>query len=263
MQQQPQQQLQMSSDSTTTTGTSSVAGEIIQDQLLQGSPSKQAVYFYDPKDTTMSQTGDILQLPTLVYDAYGNAIPLTELHQQAAPIYVQPPILGSGSSSGTGAGAAASTSTTASDYINVVKAAVINPPELLLSKAAPLLGAASGSESAVVGVASSNPDMVLLSESTPLGASIMPQAWGSSTSQDQTIIIATVAVMALLVGALSARRLRSKSFLSSCIENETLEDDVAYDDAYTTTAAASGAVGADSSYNTFGGWKGDLEKFDV
>ena len=32
----------------------------------------------------------------------------------------------------------------------------------------------------------------------------------------------------------------------------------AYDDAYTTTA-----MGADSSYNTFGGWKGDLEKFDV
>lgn len=91
----------------------------------------------------------------------------------------------------------------------------------------------------------------------------MPQSWGTSTSQDQTIIIATVAVMALLVGALSARRLRSKSFLSSCIENESLEDDLAYDDAYTTTAAASGAMGADSSYNTFGGWKGDLEKFDV
>jgi hypothetical protein len=273
MQQQPRQQLQMSSDSTTT-GTSSVAREIIQDQLLQGSPSKQAVYFYDPKDTTMSRTGDILQLPTLVYDAYGNAISLTELHQQAAPIYVQPPLLGSGSiiNGSTGAGAAASTSTTASD-INVVGAAVINPAELLLSESAPLLGATSGSESAsststsniaVVGVVSSNPDLVLLSESAPLGASItMPQAWGSSTSQDQTIIIATVAVMALLVGALSARRLRSKSFLSSCIENETLEDDAAYDDAYTTTAAASGAVGADSSYNTFGGWKGDLEKFDV
>ncbi len=60
--------------------------------------------------------------------------------------------------------------------------------------------------------------------------------------------------MALLVGALSARRLRSRSFLSSCIENESLEDDVAYDTAYTTT---------DNSYNTFGGWKGDLEKFDV
>ena len=78
--------------------------------------------------------------------------------------------------------------------------------------------------------------------------------WGESTIQDQSIIVSTVAVMALLVGALSARRLRSRSFLSSCIENESLEDDVAYDTAYTTT---------DNSYNTFGGWKGDLEKFDV
>jgi hypothetical protein len=79
--------------------------------------------------------------------------------------------------------------------------------------------------------------------------------WGESTAQDQSIIVSTVAVMALLVGALSARRMRSRSFLSSCIENESLEDDVAYDTAYTTNA--------DNSYNTFGGWKGDLEKFDV
>jgi hypothetical protein len=78
--------------------------------------------------------------------------------------------------------------------------------------------------------------------------------WGDSSSQDQSIIVSTVAVMALLVGALSARRMRSRSFLSACIENESLEDDVAYDTAYTTT---------DHSYNTFGGWKGDLEKFDV
>ena len=78
--------------------------------------------------------------------------------------------------------------------------------------------------------------------------------WGESTVQDQSIIISTVAVMALLVGALSARRMRARSFLSSCIENESLEDDVAYDTAYTTT---------DNTYNTFGGWKGDLEKFDV
>jgi hypothetical protein len=86
---------------------------------------------------------------------------------------------------------------------------------------------------------------------------VMPtqiKQWGESTTQDQSIIVSTVAVMALLVGALSARRLRSRSFLSSCIENESLEDDVAYDTAYTTT---------DNSYNTFGGWKGDLEKFDV
>ena len=84
----------------------------------------------------------------------------------------------------------------------------------------------------------------------------MPQEWGESTSQDQSVIICTVAVMALLVGAFSARRLRSRAFLSSCIENESLEDDVAYDTAYTTTAG-------EHSYHTFGGWKGDLEKFDV
>ena len=33
--------------------------------------------------------------------------------------------------------------------------------------------------------------------------------------------------MALLVGALSARRLRSRHFLASCIENESLEDELA------------------------------------
>ena len=81
-----------------------------------------------------------------------------------------------------------------------------------------------------------------------------PESWGESTAQDQSIIVCTVAVMALLVGALSARRLRARSFLSSCIENESLEDEVAFDNAYT--------ISAGDSYNTFG-WKGDLEKFDV
>jgi hypothetical protein len=73
--------------------------------------------------------------------------------------------------------------------------------------------------------------------------------------QDQYIIIATVAVMALLVGALSARRMRSRNFLSSCIENEALEEEVAYDVATTT-----------GDYSTFAGnsiFRGDLEKFDV
>lgn len=86
------------------------------------------------------------------------------------------------------------------------------------------------------------------------------------------IIISTVATMALFVGALSARRLRSRQFLSFCIENESLEDELAYDVAYTTQST----VGASSfytgaGYDTFGGgkyggdlrWRGDLEKFDV
>jgi hypothetical protein len=72
----------------------------------------------------------------------------------------------------------------------------------------------------------------------------------SPPAQDQYIIVATVAVMALLVGALSARRLRSRSFLNSCIENEALEEEVAYN------------VATNGDYSTFA-WKGDLEKFDV
>ena len=94
----------------------------------------------------------------------------------------------------------------------------------------------------------------------------------STQTHDQMIIISTVATMALLVGALSARRLRSRQFLSFCIENESLEDELAYDAAFTTQST----VGASSlyvggGYDTFasgkyGGdlrWRGDLEKFDV
>jgi hypothetical protein len=97
-----------------------------------------------------------------------------------------------------------------------------------------------------------------------------------SRRYDDSIVIGTVAVMALLVGALSARRLRHRSFLASCIENESLEDEVAYDTAYTTTTTNSifgSGGGGGHTYDTFGGrgaraaaqpWKGgDLEKFDV
>ena len=90
--------------------------------------------------------------------------------------------------------------------------------------------------------------------SIPSGADVAA-AWGDSTASDSSIIVATVGVMALLVGALSARRMRARSILAACIENESLEDDAAYDTAYT--------VGS-NHYNTFQqGWKGDLEKFDV
>jgi len=204
-----------------------VAMQQAQDQL-QASPAKQAIYFYDPNETKMSQTGGILEMPALVYDVNGKAVPLAELRYQA-PIYVQSP--------GRGASPALAT------ISDIAAVGVADNNQLLVS--APSRGAS------------------LVSPSTKEASMTIPDSWGTSTAQDQTIIIATVAVMALLVGALSARRLRSKSFLSSCIENENLEDDAAYDEAYTTTAAASGAMGADSSYNTFGGWKGDLEKFDV
>lgn len=83
-------------------------------------------------------------------------------------------------------------------------------------------------------------------------------------AHDQMIIISTVATMAIFVGALSARKLRARQFLNSCIENEALEEEVAYDAAYTTEETG-------GSYNSFGNhyrggdlrWRGDLEKFDV
>lgn len=94
----------------------------------------------------------------------------------------------------------------------------------------------------------------------------------TTQTQDQMIIISTVATMALLVGALSARRLRSRQFLSFCIENESLEDEMAYDAAYTTqSTVGASSMYAGGGYDTFasgkyGGdlrWRGDLEKFDV
>jgi hypothetical protein len=109
-------------------------------------------------------------------------------------------------------------------------------------------------------------ELPVIEQAVPEAQMAVPdiKKWGESTSQDQSIIVGTVAVMAMLVGALSARRLRSRSVLSACIENESLEDDAAYDAAYSTTMPQHNDIG--SSYNTFGGgvgWKGDLEKFDV
>ena len=84
---------------------------------------------------------------------------------------------------------------------------------------------------------------------------------------DSSIIICTVGVMALFVGALSARRMRShqqRSILSMCIENEQLDHDAAYDTIYTTTTNPNNTIFGSNHYNTFAqGWKGDLEKFDV
>jgi hypothetical protein len=78
----------------------------------------------------------------------------------------------------------------------------------------------------------------------------------SSSSYDQSILVSTVGIMALLVGALSARRMRSRSYLLQvCIENESLEEQ--------EEEIVSEALFHQGSYQTFGGWKGDLEKFDV
>ena len=86
-------------------------------------------------------------------------------------------------------------------------------------------------------------------QAPPRGASLdLSQLKNTSTSTDQSIIVATVGVMALLVGAISAKR--SRSVMTNCLEDPTVQDEAAYDTACTNT------------YNTFT-WKGDLEKFDV
>jgi hypothetical protein len=79
---------------------------------------------------------------------------------------------------------------------------------------------------------------------------VVPMVDGGSS-----ILVATVGVVALLVGALSARHARGRACLSSCLENEHLvANEAAYDLAHTTNSNT-------TSYSTF--WKGDLEKFDV
>jgi len=79
--------------------------------------------------------------------------------------------------------------------------------------------------------------------------------------------------MAILVGALSARRLRSQRLLNICIENESLEGDMAYDEVSTVRALGVNQAGYDTFADLDGAadlrygdnlrWRGDLEKFDV
>lgn len=133
-------------------------------------------------------------------------------------------------------------------------------------------GQIDGSSSEVDSISTTNTTKSSLSnENSPVSSTKRKASSQSSSGEteaeyqahDQMIIISTVATMAIFVGALSARKLRARQFLNSCIENEALEDEIAYDAAYTTEEAG--------SYNTFGThyrggdlrWRGDLEKFDV
>jgi hypothetical protein len=181
------------------------------------------VLYYDPRQTVTGPNGEV-RLPALVYDAQGNPFNLANLAaQNQAQILLEAPLLRLG---------------------QAAPAQTLEPPP----------EASMEQQQAPTRSLEATPPMLQM-------AAPDIKMWGESTSQDQSIIVSTVAIMALLVGALSARRLRSRNVLSACIENESLEDDVAYDAAYSTTTLNDGS----SSYNTFGagGWKGDLEKFDV
>ena len=175
-------------------------------------------YFYDPRTTVQDEQGNIIYLPQTVYDAYGRPVSLQSLSASVREIQIEPP--------STMTHYNISANTTLLNFTYSHPTTVQTP------------------------VKDNKKEMSL-----PTGAN-MSSAWGSSTAGDSSLIVATVGVMALLVGALSARRMRARSILAACIENESLEDDAAYDAAYT--------VGGAHHYNTFQqGWKGDLEKFDV
>ena len=179
---------------------------------------KVQIFYYNPAQAI--QADGQLVVPSTVYDSTGRAVSTKSLG--AREILLEPPM-------GVTPIRNSSGNETITNFIH---------PNVISDRVSKKTMTRLGSVSTMAAV---------VSEGTTGG--------GSGTLADQSIIIGTVGVMALLVGAVTARRLRSRNILSACIENEALEDDIAYDTAYTVNS---------DSYNTFSqGWKGDLEKFDV
>jgi len=187
-------------------------------------------------------------VPEVVYDKMGNAVKLADLHNGAA------------SASEEGSPVLASP---ADDAINAVADAI--PSNANVAAKVPKSSPSTKATAAVTGAAMTSP--ATAATATVAATKNMASSLAGASSLEaegttnQLIVIATVATMALFGGALVARRMRTRNFLNSCIENESLEDELAFDAANTTLGAAVG-------YDTFSAvgdmkWKGDLEKFDV
>jgi len=71
-------------------------------------------------------------------------------------------------------------------------------------------------------------------------------------SQDQMIVFLTVATMAIMVGMLSARRLRSRKFLEQCMTPDLEDDldDVRYDKKFDGNGRSSGGTGFENNRYT-------------
>ena len=169
--------------------------------------------YYNPRDVVMKD-GQVY-LPSKAYDKNGKPHDLTRTHAQ---VFIQPPPL-------YGVHHFNHSNVTDSNYTyfhpNVVKTPVYNRHD-------------SGDK-----------------EDRPAEGMSMPRL-PPQMDGNSSILVATVGVVALLVGALSARHARGRAFLNACLENENLvANEAAYDTAHTTS----------NTYSTF--WKGDLEKFDV
>jgi hypothetical protein len=204
-----------------------------------------AYYYYDSRQVRRDARSGQVVLPEVVYDSSGMPHLLANL--RARQVWVD--------------STAASAAATASQARKSSTSNVVSPPMGMAAAAAaaPTNLMRMGS----TGTTTTTAAMVGSNIKTATG---LPQ-WGESTATDQSIIVCTVGLMALLVGAVSARRFRRQSILSACIENEALDstDNYSYDNAggYGSGTHPYGAAGQSSSYKTFEGWKGDLEKFDV
>ena len=189
-------------------------------------------YYYDPQSTMVGPEGQIY-LPNVVFDHAGKALDTRLINRGGATqVFIQPPPL---------YGATSSTSSNNSGATSA--AADVEPQEDIAT----------------------SPNLAMAMQNPPKGISFptikedlnqaVQRAGVSYQENGSSVIVATVAVMALLVGALSARKLRGRtSILGACIENERLDHMNAVDD--TATEATN------TAYSTFH-WKGDLEKFDV
>ena len=257
-QQKQQQQQQKATEGTPAAATTTDAS----------SASDVVTYYYDSvvPQTAMTSTGaastaasagtgpgqeaPMAAVPEVVYDKMGNAVKLVDLHNvgstAASPSTAEQnsPVLASAADDAINAVADA----LPSNANAVAKVAKTTAPEAVTGAAA-LTSPATAATATVAATKSM--------ANTLAGASSL-EAEGTT---NQLIVIATVATMALFGGALVARRMRTRNFLNSCIENESLEDELAFDAANTTLGAAVG-------YDTFSAvgdmkWKGDLEKFDV
>lgn len=87
-------------------------------------------------------------------------------------------------------------------------------------------------------------------------------------SSDQLIVFGTIATMAILVGMLSAKRLRSKRLLEHCMESDLDDEwDEKKNDAPGGSLMQRGfgdsMGGRRENYGSGLHWRGDMEKFDV
>lgn len=202
--------------------------------------------------TGPGQEAPMAAVPEVVYDKMGNAVKLVDLHHVGA----------AAASPSTAEESSPVLASPADDAINAVANALPSNANAAAKVPKTPLPTAKSSAAEVTGAALTSPATAAVAATKSMANSLAgASSLEAEGTTNQLIVIATVATMALFGGALVARRMRTRNFLNSCIENESLEDELAYDAANTTLGAAVG-------YDTFSAvgdmkWKGDLEKFDV